>query len=159
MQDKEDKGKHLYFMSLAIDQANLALQKNEVPVGAVLVDENEGVISQGYNKIETLKCQTAHAEIIVIEDACKKKGDWRLDGCKIYITLEPCLMCFGLIQLSRLDAVFYGAKSQLFGFGLDNGDGFPIYKKDLFVRGGIKAEDSVALLQDFFKDKRIVKKR
>lgn len=159
MQSKENEGKHLYFMSLAIEQASLALQRNEVPVGAVLVDGNEAVISKAYNKIEILKCQTAHAEVIAIEDACKKRGDWRLDGCKIYITLEPCLMCFGLIQLSRLDSVFYGAKSQSFGFGLDNGDGFPIYKKDLFVQGGIKAEDSIALLQDFFKEKRIIKKR
>ena len=141
-------------MNLAIKQAQEALKMNEVPVGAILIDEKEEVIAKGYNKIEGLGCQTAHAEVIAIEKACKKRGDWRLDGCRVYVTLEPCLMCLGLIQLSRIEAIFYGAKSQLFGVGLDNGVGFPVYKKDLFIQGGIKATESIGLLQDFFKDKR-----
>jgi len=153
----EKENKHFYYMDLALEQAKISLKNNEVPVGAVIVDENDKIIGSAFNQMEKLGCQSKHAEVIAIEQACKKRGDWRLDGCSIYITLEPCVMCFGLISLSRFKAIYFGAHSPLFGFGLDNVGVFPLYKKDLFIEGGIKAQNSMALLKDFFKEKRIKK--
>jgi len=150
----EDNIKHLYYMDLALEQAKIALDNREVPIGAVVVDVNGEILGFGSNKTEENICQVSHAEVIAISGACKKKGDWRLEGCCIYVTLEPCLMCFGLIGLSRMKGVFYGAKSPLFGVGLDNEITFPVYKKDLFIRGGLRAEESVCLLQEFFKGRR-----
>jgi len=87
-----------YFMSKALLQAKIALKKGEVPIGAVLVDSSGNILSRGHNLVETKGMQTAHAEMLAIERACKKQGDWRLDDCMLYVTLEPCLMCFGLIH-------------------------------------------------------------
>jgi len=154
----EEKSKQTYFMEQALELANLSIKEEEVPVGAVVVDKDGEIIGRGYNKIEKLKSQSAHAEVLAIEEACKIRGDWRLDDCSIYVTLEPCLMCFGLIKLSRIKAVFFGAKSLLFGVDLDNEKAFSLYKKDLFVQGGIKAQESIDLLKEFFKKRRSNKK-
>jgi len=142
------------FMDCALAQAKIALDDNEVPVGAVVVDGNDSIIAQARNKTEGLHCQAAHAEVLAIKQACAKRGDWRLNDCMLYVTLEPCLMCFGLIGLSRIKGIVYGATSPLFGCGLDNKDAFPVYKKDLLIRGGYKREQCVALLQQFFQGRR-----
>lgn len=141
---------HKKYMSQALKQAQKALQQNEVPVGAVIVKENGEIISRAYNKMEKLKCQTGHAEVIAIQKACKKIGDWRLDNCWIYVTLEPCLMCFGLIQLSRIKGIVFGVKSPLFGFGFKNNQILPLYKKDLIVKEGIQKKECYKVLQNFF---------
>lgn len=142
------------FMDCALAQARMALKENEVPVGAVIVDENDTIIAQARNKTEELGCQHAHAEVLAIQKACAKRGDWRLNDCMLYVTLEPCLMCFGLIGLSRIKGIVFGATSPLFGCGLDNKDAFPVYKKDLLIRGGYKREECVNLLQRFFQGRR-----
>ena len=153
-----DNKKDIFFMEKALLQAELAFKKNEVPVGAVIVDSDGNVLSRGYNKIETMGCQTAHAEIIAIQKACKKRGDWRLDDCWIYVTLEPCLMCFGLIQLSRLKGVVFGATCEQFGSDLGSKDNFKkLYKKDLIIKGGLKEQACVDILKGFFK--KVRKKR
>jgi tRNA(adenine34) deaminase len=149
MIDKND-----LFMENALKQAATGLRHNEVPVGAVIVNSDGIIIARAYNKIETLQSQTAHAEILAIKKASKKIGDWRLNGCWIYVTLEPCLMCMGLIMLSRLEGVIFAATSTLFGCERFNGATLPLYAKHLKIEGGVKAKESIALLQSFFKSVR-----
>src|SRR5690606_33753945 len=110
---------------------------------------------RGYNSVERDSTQRAHAEGIAIEHASKKLNDWRLTGHWLYVTLEPCTMCMGLIKLSRLEGVVYGAASPLFGFRLDNQDDLWVYKKDAFsIIEGVEKEASAALLKKFFHKKR-----
>ena len=141
-------------MQKALMQAKVSLSKDEVPVGAIIVDKNGHIIARGHNTMEASGCQTGHAEVHAIERACKKVGDWRLDGHIMYVTLEPCLMCFGLIKLSRLKRLVYGATSPLFGAGIDSKDAFPVYKKGLEIEGGVCSQESAALLKEFFKHRR-----
>ncbi len=96
------------YMNLALEMAKKAYQKNEVPIGAVIV-KNDKVISKGYNKREKTQNAILHAEIDAIIKACKKLKSWRLDGCEIYVTLKPCPMCAGAIVNSRIKTVYYGA--------------------------------------------------
>ncbi len=103
-----------FFMTKALHQAERALAHEEVPIGAIVVAKDGKIIARAYNQIEKKGTQCAHAEALAIQRAGKKLGDWRLHGCWIYVTLEPCLMCFGLIQLSRIEGLVYGAPSTLF---------------------------------------------
>ena len=96
------------FMKEAIKQAQKAQQIDEVPIGCVIVKEGK-IIARGYNKREVLQQSIAHAEIIAIQKACKKLRTWRLEGCELYVTLEPCPMCAGAILQSRIEKVIYGA--------------------------------------------------
>jgi tRNA(adenine34) deaminase len=147
--------KDLFFMQEALEQAECAVAIDEVPIGAVVVNAHGEIVGRGYNSVERDCTQRAHAECIAIEHASKKLGDWRLNGHWLYVTLEPCSMCMGLIKLSRFNGVVYGASSPLFGFRLDNHEDLWVYKKDAFsIIEGIKEEESAALLKDFFHKKR-----
>ena len=95
------------FMNLAIDEAIKGRDKGEIPVGVVIVKSGE-VIAKAHNLKETLKLPTAHAEILAIEEACKKIDNWRLTGCEMYVTLEPCAMCASAISQSRISKVYIG---------------------------------------------------
>lgn len=109
MEDKTAKGTEPEkFMKEAIRQAKKAEKIAETPVGAVIVKDG-AVIARGYNKRETKQNALCHAEISAINKACKKTGSWRLTGCELYVTLEPCPMCSGAIINSRIDKVFFGA--------------------------------------------------
>lgn len=99
---------HEHFMRLALQEAELALAENEVPVGAVIT-YGEQIIAAAHNQREQLRDPTAHAEMIAITQAAQSRGSWRLDGCTLYVTLEPCPMCAGAIVQARLPAVVYGA--------------------------------------------------
>lgn len=94
-------------LSLALEEAEKAREKGEVPVGAVIVKDGE-IIARAHNLKETLKDPTAHAEIIAIREACNKLNNWRLHGCEMYVTLEPCPMCAGAILQSRLSKIYIG---------------------------------------------------
>ncbi|BDR65789.1 tRNA-specific adenosine deaminase [Clostridium tetani] len=96
-----------YFMKEAVLEARKALNINEVPIGAVIVKENK-IIGRGHNLVEKSKNPLAHAEIIAIREACKSINNWRLNGCHMYVTLEPCPMCAGAIIRSRMDKVYIG---------------------------------------------------
>ncbi|MCG4580264.1 nucleoside deaminase [Clostridium cochlearium] len=96
-----------YFMKEAVLEAQKALNVNEVPIGAIVVKGNK-IIGRGYNLVETLNDPLAHAEIIAIEQACKKINNWRLSECHMYVTLEPCPMCAGAIVRSRISKVYIG---------------------------------------------------
>jgi tRNA(adenine34) deaminase len=99
---------HDVFMRMALGQAEAALAADEVPVGAVIVHEGR-VIAAAHNQREQLHDPTAHAEMIAITQAAESRGDWRLEGCALYVTLEPCIMCAGAILQARIPLVVYGA--------------------------------------------------
>ena len=111
----------LYFMKEALKEAKKALFLDEVPIGAVIV-KDEVIISRGHNLKESKLDCTLHAEIVAIKKAAKKLNSWRLNGCKLYVTIEPCLMCAGAIYQSRIDEVIFGAfdmKGGAFGSCID----------------------------------------
>ena len=99
-------------MSIAIKEANLAFLEGEIPVGAVIVDKNYNIISKAHNKKEQLNDVTAHAEILAIKEAVKVTNSWRLNDYKIYVTMEPCLMCTSAILQSRIKEIIYGVDSK-----------------------------------------------
>jgi tRNA(adenine34) deaminase len=99
---------HDHFMQIALDEAEQALRENEVPVGAIIIHEGR-VIARSHNQREQLRDPTAHAEMIAITQAAESRQSWRLDGCTLYVTLEPCPMCAGAILQARIPTVVYGA--------------------------------------------------
>lgn len=146
---------HERFMRLALKEARKAFAKDEVPVGALVVSPEGVILGRGYNKVEQLQCQTAHAEIRAIEKACHKLASWRLINCWIYVTLEPCTMCMSLIQLSRMAGVVFGAASPLYGYRLEETTLDAVSKKnDFTVIEGVGAPEAVSMLKQFFKSKR-----
>ena len=143
------------YMSLALELAREAAAKGEVPVGCVIAGPDGAVIGRGRNRREESGDATAHAELEAIRQACAALGDWRLSGCTLFVTLEPCPMCTGAIINARIPTVVFGAREALSG-----SCGSVI---DLFSEGyghrpavypGVLREDCVALLRDFFRDKR-----
>ena len=141
------------YMLLAIEQAKLAQCEDEVPVGAIIVRNGE-IVSSAYNTREYGKNALYHAEIKAIDEACKKLGGWRLVGCTMYVTLEPCPMCAGAIINSRIERVVYGApdnKAGAFGTMLNLTD-YPLYKPQIV--GGVLKDTCSQMLTDFFKKKR-----
>lgn len=137
------------FMREAIKQAKKAYKKNEVPIGAVIV-YNGRVIGKGYNQTEAFGDPTAHAEIAAIRKAAKNMGGWRLTECSLYVTVEPCLMCFGAAILARVSCVIYGVKEPKFG-SVDHLRNLP---RKLKVRSGILQDKCRDLLKEFFKQMR-----
>jgi tRNA(adenine34) deaminase len=149
------KEKDIFFMQEAVKQAKLAYEIDEVPIGAIVVNPEGDIIARAYNSVERDCTQGSHAECLAIEDAGKYLGDWRLNGCWLYVTLEPCSMCMGLIKLSRLAGVVYGASSPLFGFSLDNEEDAWLYKKGIIsIVEGIGGDEAAGLLKNFFNKKR-----
>lgn len=149
------KEKDHYFMEQALRQAQKAAELLEVPVGAVVVNSAGTIIAQAYNSVERDCTQRSHAESLAIELATRSLKDWRLDNCWVYVTLEPCAMCMGLIRLSRCAGVVYGASSPLFGFQLDKTSDYWVYKRDAFsVIEGVMDQESSILLKKFFQKKR-----
>ena len=147
--------KDIYFMKQALQQAQKAMDLDEVPIGAVIVNKEGKIISRAYNQVEKKHSQTAHAEMLAIAKAGKKLKDWRLEDCWIYVTLEPCAMCMVLIRLSRMKGVVFGADSPLFGYRLDKMLQLPVYKKDTFIIvKGVLPNEAATLLKQFFKKKR-----
>jgi len=132
------------YMIKAIELAKKAYDLDEIPVGAVIVKDNK-IIGTGYNKKEKEKNPLKHAELIAIEKACKKINDWRLNDCEIYITLEPCQMCLGAIIESRIKKIVYGVSKSKQVFNNLN---------DIEIVGGILENESLEILQKFFKNKR-----
>ncbi|MBM3887043.1 nucleoside deaminase [Candidatus Dependentiae bacterium] len=146
-------------MRLALQEAKKSFDLGEVPIGAVLVDQFGSVISKGHNLVERKATQLAHAETLAISKANKKLTTWRLNGHWLYVTLEPCLMCLGLVQLSRIDGICFGTASPLFGTGLEkiNLD-FSFYEKRVKVIPGVLQQECAELLKLFFKSTRAKKK-
>ncbi len=144
------------FMLRAIELAKKAAELGEVPVGAVIVRKSDGiVVGEGFNMREASKNALAHAEIIAINNACKKLGGWRLPQCAIYVTLEPCPMCCGAIINSRIDDVIFGAYDPKSGSVKSVQQMFELpYNYKPSVTGGIMQQECSALLSDFFQNLR-----
>lgn len=143
------------FMNLAIEQAKIAASEGEVPVGAVIVRDGE-IVATGRNNREKTGRADGHAEMMAIKEACKKLGTPFLDGCDIYVTLEPCPMCAGAILQARMHKVIFGAyedKSGAVGSVFNLFYDFVFPHKVLF-EGGVLEQDAAKLLSDFFKEKR-----
>ena len=146
-------------MRLAIDEALKAKDKLEVPIGAVIV-QNDEVVASAYNLRETEQRSVAHAELLAIDDACKKLGTWRLEDATLYVTLEPCPMCAGAIVLSRVKRVVFGAYDPKGGCAgtLLNLLEFEKFNHQAQVVGGMLEEECGSLLTTFFRELRQRKK-
>ena len=143
------------FMQKALGQALKAFEADEIPIGAIVVSPEGNIIGAGYNQTELQHSQSRHAEVLAIEQAGKVANTWRLSDCTMYVTVQPCLMCMGLICLSRIMRVVYGAESPVFGYDLGK-EGFPaVYQKHLKgISSGVLNEESQRLLEEFFKKRR-----
>ena len=141
-----------YFMNEALKEAKKAYNKLEVPVGVVIVKDNE-IIARAYNQKEMKNSPIKHAEIIAIEKACKKINNWRLNDCEMYVTLEPCPMCAGAIVNSRIKKVYVGARQEKTGACGSKVDLIEEYKSEakVEVEFGILKERCLDIVQDFFK--------
>lgn len=144
-----------YFMGEALRLARIAYEADEVPVGAVIVRDAK-IIARAHNQVELLKDATAHAEILAITQAANALGDWRLEGCALFVTKEPCPMCAGAIMLSRVKRLVFGVRDDRAGGA---GTVFPITSAKglnhvVEVVAGVKEDEARVLLQSFFRAKR-----
>lgn len=143
------------YMALALELAKQAADAGEVPVGCVIADREGRIIGRGHNRRRELNDATAHAELEAIREACAAVGDWRLEGCSMYVSLEPCPMCAGAIINSRIPTLVYGAKEELSG---SCGSVINLFEERYghkpAVYGGVLRDESAELLKSFFKDKR-----
>ena len=144
------------FMKAAIREARKAEKIQEVPIGCVIVYENK-IIARGYNRRNTDKNTLAHAEITAINRASKKMGDWRLEECTLYVTLEPCQMCAGAIVQARITEVVMGSMNPKAGCGgsILNILEMPAFNHQVQVRRGVLAEECTQMLTLFFKELRV----
>lgn len=143
------------YMDIALELAAEAASEGEIPVGCVIADSDGRIIGRGRNRREENHDATHHAEMEAIREACQAVGDWRLGGCTIFVTLEPCPMCAGGIINSRIPTVVFGAKDENTG---SCGSVINLFEERYGHRpaiyGGVRAEESARLLKDFFKEKR-----
>lgn len=153
----EKKNLKIYekYMEQALKEAKKAYNINEVPIGCVIVKDDK-VIARGYNRRNTEKNVLAHAEIAAIREACKKTGDWRLEGCTMYVTLEPCQMCAGAIVQARMDKVVIGAMNKKAGCA---GSIINILQMQQFnhqceIETGVLEEQCTNMMTSFFEELR-----
>lgn len=151
----EDCGQDEKFMKEAIKQAKKAEAIDEVPIGCVIVHEGK-IIARGYNKRNTMKTTLAHAELLAIRKACKKLGDWRVENCTMYITLEPCQMCAGAIVQARIPRVVIGAMNKKAGCAgsILNMLEMKEFNHQVQVTRGVLEEECSRMMRDFFKEMR-----
>jgi len=143
------------YMQKALELAALAAEAGEVPVGCVICDSEGNIIGTGRNHREEKHDATSHAEIEAIQEACAALGDWRLSGCSIFVTLEPCPMCTGAIISARIPTVVFGARDELTGSCGSVIDLFSErYGHKPAVFAGVCRDESAALLKSFFVNKR-----
>jgi tRNA(adenine34) deaminase len=142
-------------MDLALEEARAALDHGDVPVGAVVVRAGQ-VIARAHNERELRGDPTAHAEVLALRAAAEALGRWRLDGCTLYVTLEPCLMCAGALLNGRVDRLVYGAADLKAGAtaSLYNVCADPRLNHNPAVTHGVRAAEAAALLSTFFSDRR-----
>ncbi len=145
---------HEPLMHAALDLARQAALLDEVPVGCLIV-RNGVVVGRGFNRRETSRNALAHAEILAIDEACRMLGGWRLPGCDLYVTLEPCPMCAGAIINARIARVFFGARDPNAGALVSRTALFSLgFNHTPDIHEGLLAEESAALLKSFFAAKR-----
>lgn len=146
---------NIKYMEEALKEADKAYRNGDVPVGAVIV-KNGNIIARAHNQKEKNNMATEHAEILAINQACKKIKNWRLNDCTMYVTLEPCLMCAGAILQSRIKKIIYGASNENYGY-VESIDRILSNNKNNYeieIEKGVLKEKSIFLLQNFFREKR-----
>jgi tRNA(adenine34) deaminase len=155
MDELLDFSSDTFFMGQALRQARMAANREEVPIGAVIVRNGE-IIARAWNQVEMLKDATAHAEMLAITQAENATGDWRLNDCDIYVTKEPCPMCAGAIILARLRRVIYGCPDPKTGGagGMINLLQMPPLNHQCEITAGVREAECKELLQHFFREKR-----
>ncbi|NND84644.1 MAG: nucleoside deaminase [Acidimicrobiia bacterium] len=143
-------------MRMALEEAALAPTHGDVPVGAVLVSPAGEVVARDHNRREERSDPTAHAEMLVIAEAAKALGDWRLDGHTLYVTLEPCVMCSGALVWARIGKVVYAAADLKAGgtWSLYNIPGDVRLNHQVEIEAGLLADDAAELLTSFFRERR-----
>ena len=138
-------------MRIALELARKAEEDGETPVGCVIISAAGAIVGRGRNRREEIKSATAHAELLAIADACKTLGDWRLSGCSLYVTLEPCPMCAGAVIMSRIDRLFFGAREESSG---SCGSVINLFMEDYGcntqITGGVLADECSEILSGFF---------
>ncbi len=143
---------HEKYMALALELAETAASCGEIPVGCIIADSDGRVIGRGSNDRLRTRSALGHAEIRAIDEACRAKGDWRLDGCTIYVTLEPCPMCAGAIINARIPTVVFGAREENYGSCGSVIDLFSeAYGHRPAVYDGVLKEQCAKLMEDFFR--------
>lgn len=145
-----------YYMSIALKEAKKAVTIDEVPVGAVVVKDGK-IIAKAHNQREKRNDPTGHAEILAIRAACRKLNSWRLGGCTIYVTIEPCSMCAGTILWTRIARIVYGAKDPKGGA---LGSSYNLFEQkglnhQLEIKGGILEQECALIITEYFKKKRL----
>jgi tRNA(adenine34) deaminase len=148
---KRDPDDHQHFMGEALREAAEAAERGEVPIGCVIAYEGR-IIGRGHNQTEMLHDATAHAEMLALTQAAEALGNWRLAGCTLYCTVEPCTMCCGAMVLSRVDRLVYGAPDPKFGAVVSIADvlGNPRHNHKVQVISGVRADEAAELLRAFF---------
>lgn len=136
-------------MRFALQQANYAFEEDEVPIGAVIVC-NKRIVAKAYNQVERLNDPTAHAEILAITAACEYFSTKFLKNCTLYITIEPCMMCTGAIQMARIERVVFGASEEKYGFSEQIGK----YTPKIELVSGVLEQEAKELMREFFRSKR-----
>jgi tRNA(adenine34) deaminase len=143
-----------YYMRQAVQEALKAFDEGEVPIGAIIAGPTGSIIGRGANAVERLSDATAHAEVLAIGAAAQHQKSWRLNGCTLYVTIEPCMMCLGAILASRLDKVVYGAADPRLG-AVDShsckAQAVESYRVFPVIERGVLAEECGELLKQFFK--------
>ncbi len=143
------------WMGTALEEASAAGKRGEVPVGAVVVRAGE-LLARAHNRTRELADPTAHAEVLALRAAARRSGDWRLTGCTLYVTLEPCAMCAGAIVLARIDRLVFGAADPKAGMcgSLGNIVQDERLNHRVAVERGVRAEEAAELLRGFFQERR-----
>lgn len=146
---------HELYMRRALALAAQAAEAGEVPVGCVIVDAQGNVIGEGRNRREENRSVAGHAEMEALAAACRARGDWRMEDCTLFVTLEPCPMCAGAMINARLGTLVYGAREPQFGSAASVLNLFEeAYPSRTAIYGGVLAEESAALMKAFFAKKR-----
>lgn len=146
----DEKNRHSWFMEQALKQAQEAFRLKEVPVGAVIV-RGEEQLSEAFNIREGKQDPLGHAELLAIQKASKRLNSWRLEGCRIYVSLEPCLMCMGAIVQARISQLIYACSDPKGGFSSHYGlNQEGSLKSKIAIFSGVRAEESSLLLKKFF---------
>ncbi len=149
-----DEDSDLRSMLQALEEARAAADQGEVPVGAIIVHPEKGLVARARNAKETLQDPTAHAEILAIGQAAEAVGSWRLENCTLYSTLEPCPMCAGAILQSRIERVVFGASDSRWGAVDSKMNIFEpgLFNHDVVWQGGVLETEAAGLLKDFFRE-------
>lgn len=139
-----------YFMQFALQEAQYAALKNEIPIGAVIVDHYGNIIAKSHNHVISDCNPCSHAEILAISQACAQQNNYRLINCTIYTTVEPCVMCIGAILHARISTLVYSTDSPLYGFSSSKLVDLNLVKRTLHIKIGVLAPDINQLMQIFF---------